>query len=87
MPDTAGIAAVDELDALLTAEDFEPTADVDTIALDATLAALDATDVLVARLIALRDRLADGDAECTLLAIQVANAVESVAHIVAAGIA
>lgn len=59
-----GIAAADDLDALLTAGDFEPTVDVDTAALDAALDALRGTKALAKRLEALVAHLsAGGDAD------------------------
>jgi hypothetical protein len=57
---TSGIAAADELDALLTREDFEPAVEVDTVLLDATLEALLRARAAVASLEALRVHLEAG---------------------------
>lgn len=75
--DTTGIAAVDELDALLTRDDFE--GDVDTALLDATLDALLRARAAVAALATLRDHLAAGstdEAMTTGLAVDARIAVE-----------
>lgn len=69
----SGIAAADELDALNSRDDFEPSVEVDTAALDATIEALRGAKALVRTLEALRANLAAaGDAdEATGLAIDV----------------
>lgn len=85
----SGIAAADELDALLSAEDFEPATDVDTAVLDATIEALDAAREVVARLEALHLHLAAAKSADVAegLAVDVALAVETLAALTAFGIA
>jgi len=56
----SGIAAADELDFLLSHDDFEPAVEVDTIALDATIDAIDEAARLVEALAALRAGLEQG---------------------------
>jgi hypothetical protein len=75
---TAGIAAADALDALLSKDDFEPAVEVDTAALDAALDALRGAQVLVARLDRLRAHLAAGGDAATAegLAIDVRLTIE-----------
>lgn len=59
----SGIAAADELDRLNSADDFEPSHDIDTIALDAIPEALAEAARLVEALLALQANLvAGGDA-------------------------
>jgi hypothetical protein len=88
MNDT-GMAAADELDALNTKDDFEPTVEVDIDMLEATIEALDTARELVARLEALKKHLdAAGAADqAEGLAVEVALTVETLAAQTAAGIA
>lgn len=85
----SGIAAADDLDVLLTGDDFEPTVDVDTVALDATLEALTVAAVLTDRLEKLRVNLtAAGSAgEAGGLKIQVALTIEKLAGLIGSEIA
>lgn len=85
----SGIAAADDLDVLLTGDDFEPTVDVDTVALDATLEALTVAAVLTDRLEKLRVNLtAAGSAgEAEGLKIQVALTIEKLAGLIGSEIA
>jgi hypothetical protein len=59
----SGLAAADALDELLSKDDFEPTVEVDTAALDATLEALTEARELVRRLTALKTLLAAGSTD------------------------
>lgn len=74
---TTGIAAADELDALLTRDDFEGDVDVDL--LDATIEALLQARAAVASLEALRQHLAAGSTDARMttgLAVDARIAVE-----------
>lgn len=85
---TTGIAAVDELDALLTRDDFE--GDVDTALLDATEEALLQARAVVASLVALRRRLAAGctdEALITGLSVDARIAIEALDSLTAGAIA
>lgn len=60
MTNFTGIAAADELDELLTRDDFEPAVQVDTVLLDDTLEALLRARAAVAALRALAAHLEGG---------------------------
>lgn len=86
--DTTGIAAVDELDALLTRDDFEGA--VDTELLDVTLDALRDARAAIAALEALRDHLAAGSTDAALtagLAVDARLAVEQLDAVTAGALA
>jgi hypothetical protein len=74
----SGIAAADALDALNSRDDFEPSVDVDTDALDTTIDAIRGAQVLLARLEKLRSHLAAGGDAATAesLAVDVRLTVE-----------
>jgi hypothetical protein len=74
----SGIAAVDELDALNSKDDFEPAVDIDTAALDATIDAITAARTLLASLEALHGHLTGGgDTDTTVgLTIEVHTGAE-----------
>jgi hypothetical protein len=72
MTNFSGIAAADELDALLTRDDFEPAVQVDTVLLDDTLEALLRARAAVAALQALAGHLQAGsDDELTTVGLSV----------------
>jgi len=56
----SGIAAAHELDVLLSHDDFEPAVEVDTVALDSAIEAVDEAARLLEALISVRDALKEG---------------------------
>jgi hypothetical protein len=83
MENFTGIAAADELDALNTAGDFEPTTEVDTLLLDATMDAIIGARALLKRLERLEEHLRAGrDADAAEgLAIDVTLTAERLAAV------
>jgi hypothetical protein len=56
----SGLAAAHELDVLLSHDDFEPAVEVDTVALDSAIDAVDEAARLLEALISVRDALKQG---------------------------
>lgn len=83
MLNTSGIAAADALDALNTRDDFEPSVEVDTVLLDATIDAARGARALLKRLEWLEEHLrAGGDAtEALGLALDVTLTAERLAAV------
>lgn len=83
MLNTSGIAAADALDALNTKDDFEPSVEVDTVLLDATIDAARGARALLKRLERLEEHLrAGGDAtEALGLALDVTLTAERLAAV------
>jgi hypothetical protein len=78
-----GIAAADALDALNTADDFEPTIQVDTVLLDATTDAIIGARALLKRLERLEEHLRSGGDAATAegLALDVTLTAERLAAV------